>query len=435
MDKKQVLEKFSQLVSIESVSTDSKRHKEILKAAEFIRKELIQLGCQVNLYQKDNCPPLIIGKYRPSFAPPSPKWLRRPSKATEGKAIGVYAHYDVQPEDPITKWKTPPFKLTVKNGKIYGRGTADDKGHLIQVLTSIKRLIEVDKLDNNIVCIFEGEEEISSKNFEELIKKDPSLKNIDAFYVVDMGMKAKNIPQIFYGLRGVIGFELKIKTSEIDLHSGVFGNRVLNPAQLAAELMSKMVDGQTHEIKIPGFYDDVKKTSKEEIELLLKSNSTLVSKVYPALDINGVVSGYTGEGFKTIIPAEALVKFSIRLVPHQDHKKIEKLVEKFVKNNLPKEVEYEFREPTGSNAFYTDFKNPFAQKTAEVFEDVFKNETLFNRSGGSVAAAEILQRVFEKPVILIGFSLPDDNIHAPNENFDEEMFWKGIVAIEKIFAQ
>ncbi|PIV10636.1 hypothetical protein COS50_04405 [Candidatus Roizmanbacteria bacterium CG03_land_8_20_14_0_80_35_26] len=419
MDNKQVLEKFEKLVAIQSVSTDSKRHKEILKAADFIKKELINLDCQVNLYQKDDCPPLIIASY--NFCT---------DRSKNCKTIGVYAHYDVQPEDPIDQWKTPPFRLTVKNGKIYGRGTADDKGHLIEILVATK------KSRNNIVFIFEGEEEIGSKNFKELIlKAKKDLKEIEAFYIFDMGMKDKNIPQIYYGLRGIVAFELKIKTSEIDLHSGVYGNRVPNPAQLLADLMSRMKDSKTGKIKIPGFYDQVKEITQEEKDLLLKSNDTLLSKIYPSLDINGMISGYTGEGSKTIIPAEAMVKFSIRLVPNQDHKKIEQLVEGFIKNNLPKGVDYKLKIFGGNDAFYIDFKNPHTKKTAKILSQVFQGETKFNRSGGSVVAAEILQRLFEKPVILIGFTLPDNNIHAPNENFDEEMFWKGIVAIEKIFAQ
>lgn len=419
--KKDIFQLFSDFVAIESVSTDSKRKKEILKAVDFLKNHLEKLGFQVNLYQKANCPPLIIAKKIVS------------SKA---KTFGFYAHYDVQPEDPIDKWKSLPFQLTVKNGKIFGRGVADNKGHIIEMIVAAEKLIKTNQLKNNLVFIFEGEEEVGSKNFEELVKKDKSLKNINAFYVVDMGMKEKNLPQIIYGLRGVIGFEIKIITSELDLHSGVYGNKVLNPAQLAAELMAKMVDGETHKIKIPGFYDDVKKISREEKQLLLKSNESLVSKINPALDINGMISGYTGEGSKTIIPASATVKFSLRLVPDQDWKKIEKLVKNFIKKNLPKNVVYKLKTSDfGCNPFYTDFKNQYAQKTAHILTNVFDNETLFNRSGGSVGAAEILQRLFQKPVVLIGFTLPDNNLHAPNENFDEEMFLKGIIAIEKIFAQ
>lgn len=420
MDKKQVLEKFTQLVSIRSVSTDNSRHGEILKAADFIKKELIDLGCQVNLYEKNGSPPLIIGK----------KIISK-----NAKTIGVYAHYDVQPEDPVSGWKTPPFELTVKDGKIYGRGTADDKGHLIEILAAAKNLIEKNRLKNNLIFVFEGEEETGSANFEEMVKNDRILTDVDVYYVIDMGMKDKKTPQIFYGLRGVIGFELKIKTSESDLHSGVYGNISLNPAQIMAELMAKIVDGQTHKIKIPGFYDDVSQTPDEEKKLLKKANKVLASKIDPALDINGMISGYTGEGSKTIIPASSSVKFSIRLVPDQDHVKIEKLVKKFIKDNLPENIEHKLTSnESGSNPFYTDFKNEYAQKTAKILKEVFGGETLFNRSGGSVAAAEILKRIFGKPVILIGFTLPDDNLHAPNENFDEETFFKGISAIEKIFA-
>jgi len=402
-----ILKLFSDFINIESVSTDSSRHSEILKAVEFLKKEIKSLGFKVDIYQKDNCPPLIVAKYYLSDVRPQDR-----------KTIGIYAHYDVQPEDPVGEWDSPPFELTLKNGKLYGRGVADDKGHIIQILIAINQLIDTKKLQNNIILILEGEEEVGSKNFESLVSQvKQELERIDVFYILDMGMKSKNVPQIFYGLRGIIAFELKIKTSETDLHSGVYGNRVFNPAQLLSELMSKMKDSQTVKIKVPGFYDRVKK-----------------NQLQPSLDINGMVSGYTGEGTKTIIPAEATVKFSIRLVPDQDHKKIERLVQKFIKNSLPKKVDFQLKIFTGSNPFYIDFKNPYAKKTADILSEVFKNKTHFNRSGGSIAAAEILQRIFKKPIILTGFTLPDENIHAPNENIDEEMFWKGIMALEKIFS-
>ena len=395
---------FSEFVSIQSVSTDPSRYDQILKAVEFLEKEIKSLEFEINIYQKGNCPPLIVAKKIVS---------------SNTKTIGVYAHYDVQPEDPVEKWDSPPFKLTSKNGKMFGRGVADDKGHIIQTLIAIRRLIETEKLRNNIVLIFEGEEEVGSKNFESLAgRAKKELERIDVFYILDMGMKAKNVPQIFYSLRGIIAFELKIKTSETDLHSGVYGNRALNPAQLLSELMSKMKDSQTVKIKVPGFYDQVKK-----------------NQLQPSLDINGMVSGYTGEGTKTIIPGTALVKFSIRLVSDQDHKKIERLVQKFIKNNLPEKVDFQLRIFAGSNPFYTDFENPYTKKTAKILSEIFKNKTHFNRSGGSIAAAEILQRLFAKPIILTGFTLPDENIHAPNENIDEKMFFKGIVSLEKIFSQ
>ncbi len=413
------LKLLSDFVSIQSVSTDPSRHSEILKAVEFLKKEIKSLGFEVNIYKKKGCPPLIIGIYRPAST--------KVSKVS-ARQVGIYAHYDVQPEDPVGKWGSPPFELTRRNGKLFGRGVADDKGHIIQIIEAIRRLVETrhaSSLHNNIVLIFEGEEENASGNFEELInqaRKD--LENIDVFYILDMGMKAKNIPQIFYGLRGIIAGELKIKIGETDLHSGVYGNRVLNPVQIIAELLVKIKDGKTHQIKIPSFNDRVKEISQKEME-----------KSMPSFEVNGIKSGYTGDGTKTIIPCEATLKFSIRLVPNQKAKEIKKIVEDFIKNNLPKEVDFTLELSDGGDPFYTDFENPYSKKTAEILADVFKNKTYFNRSGGSIAAAEILQRVFAKPVILTGFTLDDCNIHAPNENIDCEMFEKGITALQKILRQ
>lgn len=415
MDKQKILKIFSQLVSIESVSTETKRKNELSKAVDLIKNYLLDLGLQVDIYQKENSHPLIIAKKIVS------------SKA---KTFGFYAHYDVQPEDPVDKWLTPPFKLTLKNGKIFGRGVADDKGHLVQLLAGLKR---IKNFKNNLVFIFEGEEEIGSVNFEKLIKEDDFLKKVDVFYILDVGAKSKKSPQIFYGLRGIVDFELIIETGKTDLHSGIYGNLILNPAQIGFEFFSKIKDGKTHLIKIPKFYDDVVKISIQEKKLLEKAKSPIESKVLPSLEVNGVYSGYTGEGIKTIIPHQAVFKFSIRLVPNQNWKKVKKQVEDFAKKNLPKNINYQLKTIAGSNPFYTDFKNTYVEKTDKVLKEVFQGEVIFNRSGGSIPAAETLQRVYKKPVILTGFTLPDDNLHAPNENFDEEMFWKGIEAIEKIF--
>jgi acetylornithine deacetylase/succinyl-diaminopimelate desuccinylase-like protein len=435
---KKIVKLFSDFISIKSVSTERKRHSEILKAADFLKGEIRPLGFEIDTHQNNNGSPLIIAK----------KIISK-----SAKTIGIYAHYDVQPEDPVEKWDSPPFKLTSKNGKLYGRGTADDKGHIIQTLTAIHQLIEKKALKNNIFLIFEGEEENESKNFEFLIKKIiTDLKKIDVFYILDMGMKDRNIPQIFYGLRGIITGELVIKTGKVDLHSGIFGNRVLNPVQAAAELLAKIKDGKSHEIKIPKFYDSVKTIEKDEIYMLSKFDLTeeeekknagvkefvgdfSSSKISPSFEVNGILSGYTGDGAKTIIPSETLVKFSIRLIPDQKPEEIKKIVESFISDNLPKELDFDLKVENGCAPFYTDINNSYVKTTAKIFEGIFKNKTHFNRSGGSIAAAEVLQRLFGKPIILTGFTLPDENIHAPNENVDEEMFVKGVTALEKIISQ
>lgn len=449
MDKRSILKQLEEFVSIQSVSTDPARFSQIQKAVEFLKRKFIDLGFQVKMVKRANYPPLILAIYHLNHD-------RDQDKKTYRKTIGIYGHYDVQPEDPIEQWENPPFKLIVRNGKLYGRGVADNKGHIIQNLVSINRLIDTEKLKNNLVFILEGEEEIGSVHFEEYVKEAYSdLIGVDVFYLTDVGMANKTTPQIFYGLRGIVYFELVIRVGEHDLHSGVYGNRVINPAQILADLMIKIKPVGSHRIKIPHFYDDCRKIPKEEEDLLkhasrnlkdLVKNAgvyrmvkfddihpSLASKIYPSFDINGLSSGYTGCGQKTIIPATAAAKFSFRLVEQQDPDEIEDLVKKFIKQHLPDGVKYELKTFSKAAPFYTDRNNQYVKKTAAILKDVFGNKTLFNRSGGSVPAAEVLQRLFKKPIILTGFTLPDSNIHAPNENFDEELFWRGIEALGRIY--
>lgn len=439
-NKTQILDLFFNFIKIQSVSTDKKRFLEIKKAVTFLSHFLSKLGFSVKILEKEKAPPLILAAL---------------IKDKNAKTIGIYGHYDVQPEDPVSEWKTPPFSLTLKNGKFFGRGVADNKGHIIQNFVAIQRLIETKKLKNNIVFILEGEEETGSVNFEDYVKKVKNiLSKVDVFYFTDTGMHKKNMPQIFYGLRGIIYFELTVKIGERDLHSGVYGNRVYNPINVLADLIAKIKNIKTGKILIPRFYDQVRKIPKDELLLLKKtvksdkeekneagvfglteidSLGSLSSKILPSFDCHGIISGFVGEGQKTVIPKEAKVKFSFRLVEHQNPKEIESLVFDFIKKNLPKEVKWELKCLSKSAPFYTDFNNQWVKQTASILKEIFGNEVIFNRSGGSIPAAEILQRLYKKQIILTGFTLPDDNIHAPNENFDEKMFFLGIEALEKIY--
>jgi len=441
MTQTQIINFLSDFVKIQSVSTDKNRFSEIEKAVSFLKNFLLSLGFSVKILEKEKAPPLILAT------------LIKDEKA---KTIGIYGHYDVQPEDPASEWETAPFLLTEKKGKFFGRGVADNKGHIVQNLFAIKSLIEEKKLKNNIVFILEGEEEVGSVHFENYVKEAKDvLSKVDVFYLTDTGMHQKNIPQIFYGLRGIVYFELIVKIGKRDLHSGVYGNRVYNPINVLADLIAKIKDVKTGKILIPKFYEKVRKIEKEELLLLkktLKSDeeekkeggvfglteiegfSSLSSKIFPSFDCHGIISGFIGEGQKTVIPKEATVKFSFRLVEHQDPKEIEAQVFDFVKENLPKEVKWDLKCLSKSAPFYTDVKNEWVKKTAKILKDVFGNEVVLNRSGGSIPAAEILQRLYKKPIILTGFTLPDDNIHAPNENFDSEMFFLGIKALERIYS-
>ena len=440
MSKDQIVGFLSEFIKIQSVSTDKKRFLEIKKAVAFLSRFLSKLGFSVNILEKENTPPLILASL---------------IKDKNAKTIGIYGHYDVQPEDPVAEWETPPFSLTLKNGKFFGRGVADNKGHIIQNFVAIQRLIEAKKLKNNVVFILEGEEETGSVNFKDYVKKAKNiLSKVDVFYLTDTGMHQKNIPQIFYGLRGIIYFELTIKIGERDLHSGVYGNRVYNPINVLADLIAKVKDIKTGKILIRKFYDQVRKIPKDELLLLKKtiksdkeekyeasvfglteidSLGSLSSKILPSFDCHGIIAGFIQEGQKTVIPKEATVKFSFRLVEHQNPKEIESLVFDFVKKNIPKDVRWELKCLSKSAPFYTDVNNKWVKKTERILREVFGNEVIFNRTGGSIPAAEIFQRLYKKPIILTGFTLPDDNIHAPNENFDEKMFFLGIEALTKIY--
>jgi acetylornithine deacetylase/succinyl-diaminopimelate desuccinylase-like protein len=429
-------------IAIQSVSADPQRIHFISDAASFIQTELKKLGFTIEINKEGNLPPLIYAEK-----------IHSPQSAT----LGLYAHYDVQPEDPVHEWTTKPFELTQKDGKFYGRGVADDKGHLIQILTALKQLINENALNKNIVCIFEGEEETGSPHLENYVARiKEKLEKIDVFYIFDTGMYQKNIPQIYYGLRGLIYFELEIQTGIHDVHSGSYGNKILNPALVASHLFSSMKDPKTHRVLIPGFYDDVLEPQENEKNQLLEIarpdeeelkesgfftittvgdvHSFLSTKILPSLDINGIESGYTGIGAKTIIPNKATIKFSCRLVEHQDPDKVLNLVKNFINDHLPEGAKHDLKILSKDAPFYTATDNPFTTQTARALEKVFGNKVVFNRSGGSISAAEVFQRLVKKPVILTGFILPDCNLHAPNENYDEDMFWKGIIAMKEIFS-
>ncbi len=436
------LERF---ISFQSVSTDNARKSEVEKTAEFLADFLRKYTRKVEVLRQKGAHPLVLAIFEP-----------------EGRiknTFGIYGHYDVQPEDPVEHWKSPPFKLVKKDGRLWGRGVADNKGHIVQNIFSILELIKRKRLRNRIIFILEGEEELGSPNLEPYIKDVKEvLDKVDVFFITDVGMHKKNVPQIFYALRGFVYFELEIQIGERDLHSGVYGNRVLNPAHIISDLITRMKDPFSNKVLIEGFYDDVRSLSRKERDMLKaikrsdeeekkeagvyglvsldRENTSLTSKIYPSLDINGLWSGFIDEGQKTIIPAKAGTKLSCRLVEFQKPEKIESLIEDFIKRYFRnKDIKYRLKKYPSAMPFFTDPQHPFLEKTADILSQAFGNKTLFNRSGGTIPVAEIFQRIFGKPVILTGFTLPDDNIHAPNENFDEEMFWKGIIALERLYSQ
>lgn len=441
MDRLKISELLHHFIAIPSVSTEKAHIGDMQRAVDFLSSHLRPLGFRISVQNKQGAHPIMLA-YRKG----------KPNH----KTIGIYGHYDVQPADPIDAWDSPPFTLTNRDGKMFGRGIADNKGHIIQNIAAIAQLIEENKLKSSILFILEGEEEVGSENFADLITRETeTVGKCDVFYVTDVGMHQKYIPQIFYALRGLVYCELQLSTGTRDLHSGVYGNRVKNAAQVAMYILNTMKDVRNGKLLIEGITKDVRHISTKERKLLEtirrtdaeeknetgaydlmsldKQNPSLSSKIYPSLDVHGIQSGFTQEGQKTIIPWNATVKFSIRLVEYQKPDVILHRLKQHITKYMPGGVKYSIKILSSDHPFYTELTNPYVKKTAEALEHVFGHKTLFNRSGGSIPAAELFQRLFHKPVILTGFTLPNDHIHSPNENFDEEMFWKGIEALKLIY--
>ncbi len=438
---------LSDFIAIPSISTDPARRDDMQRAVNFLTTQLKELGAKVEVIGTDHS--LVAG------------YIHVPGATT---TIGIYGHYDVQPEDPRSEWLSDPFVLTEKNGKLYGRGVADNKGHVIQNLVTIKNLQSSLRLKSNILYIFEGEEESGSASFAKYISdiRVCNPRAVDVWYVTDTGMRNTHTPQIYTGLRGLLYTEISIETGTRDLHSGIYGNRVYNAAHLLGELIGNLKHSQNGHVNIPGFYDGIQYPDKVEYQRLLNivekdevirresgqymlpSHSietiygpaplTLWSKLLPSCDIHGIETGYTGPGAKTVIPRKASAKISFRLVPGQNPDVVEESFRSFLAEHLPTGVKWNLEVSSKEPAFVTDIDDPWMQKTARTLEKAFGAPVQFNRSGGSIPAAGILQELYKKPVILTGFTQPDDCIHAPNENYPVEMFEKGIEVLQEVYA-
>lgn len=441
------IQTLADFVKIQSVSSDPKRASEMSKAVDFLKKYLVDLGAEVQVVGLTN--PLICGVIQVDDAT---------------KTIGIYGHYDVQPEDPLAEWDSDPFTLTQKKGKLVGRGIADNKGHIIQNFAAIQSLKNEGRLSVNTVFLLEGEEEVGSAHLNDYLSQVTivDLSSVDVWYVTDTGMYDASTPQIYTGLRGLLYTELSITTGTRDLHSGVYGNRVFNAANLICEIVGDIKDSVTGRVLIPGFYDDIEYPDETEYKQLCRVVQddevarresgqfvlpdchhdtihgplplSLTSKLLPSADVHGIQVGYGGPGAKTVIPREATTKISFRLVPGQDPANIEQSLRSFLDQIIPKGIKWDLLTLSAEPAFVTDLNDKWSMHTIQTLDEVFENKTVCNRSGGSIPVTGIFQKRYRKPVILTGFTLPDDCIHAPNENFDKMTFWKGIEALKKIYT-
>ncbi len=372
-------------------------------------------------------------------------WLGAPGAPT----VLFYGHYDVQPVDPLELWESPPFEATLRDGEIYARGAADDKGQVFVHFKAIEaHLKQTGRLPVNMKLVIEGEEEVGSVNLDPFIREHPDLLKADVLLISDTEMFDRGVPSICYGLRGLVYFQIDLRGSKGDLHSGSFGGAVANPGFVLAQVLAQMKD-RGGRIKIPGFYDDVVALSEAERDAYKKlrfnekeyrkglgapklfgeSGYTTLERVWarPSFEVNGLLSGFTGEGSKTVLPAVAMAKVSMRLVPNQDPDRIAKLFEDYVRKVTPKTVDLKITRMHGGKPWMTSFDNPYIQAAGRAIKLGFNAEPAFIREGGSIPVVATFQETLGLPAVLFGVALPDANLHAPNEKLDQANFNNGII--------
>jgi acetylornithine deacetylase/succinyl-diaminopimelate desuccinylase-like protein len=433
--RKQHLTQLVELLRIPSVSTDSQHSGDVKKAADWVRKRLREAGCSKSVTHKTAGHPIVYGE-----------WLG----AAGAPTVLVYGHYDVQPVDPVALWDSPPFEPTIKDDKIYARGASDDKGQFIIHVNALEaHLTSTGACPVNVKFLIEGEEEIGSPSLEAFIKENKALLACDSVVVSDTAMYAKNQPSICYGLRGMAYFEIEVQGTNRDLHSGVFGGAVVNPANALTQMLASLKDTRG-KITIPGFYDKVVKMTTAERkmmsglpysdrkyksaigapELFGEKGYTTLERVWgrPSLDINGIWSGFTGEGAKTVIPAKATAKVSMRLVPDQTPKEIGRLFKAHLKKIAPDSVKIDVRELHGGEPWVAPTDHPALQAAGRAMKKAFGKAPVFVREGGSIPVVATFDKLLDVPSVLMGIGLVDDNLHAPNEKLDLDNFYRGMIA-------
>jgi acetylornithine deacetylase/succinyl-diaminopimelate desuccinylase-like protein len=370
--------------------------------------------------------------------------------ARERPTVLIYGHYDVQPAEPLNAWSTPPFVPTIRGADIFGRGVADDKGQLMTHVKAVQRwLAGPAGLPVNVVCLFEGEEEIGSPHLAQALRDEAQTFRADVAVISDTRMLAPRLPALTYSLRGALSLEVEVRGPEHDLHSGTFGGMVHNPLQVLAELLGRLhsSDGR---VAIAGFYDRVRDVAAEEraamrregprdAELLGQAGVTRAwgeagytlyerSTVRPALTINGIVGGYQGAGTHAVIPAAATAKLNLRLVPDQTPEEIERLVRAHVAAAAPPTVRCAVRRTLAAHPVTLSRRHPALRLAGRALEDAFGAAPRLLRSGGSIPVVSMLRSMLGLPTVLMGFALPDDRIHAPNEKFHLPVFFRAIDA-------
>ena len=438
------LDELKNLLRIPSVSTLAEHKNDVQKAAEYVANDLRRIGLENVEVIATKGHPLVYGD-----------WLHAAGKPT----VLMYAHYDVQPPDPLNEWITPPFEPTERNNNLYARGAVDDKGQLWMEVKALESLMQSGggKLPINVKVLIEGEEEVGGAAIAEYVRKEKAKLKADFALVCDTELFAPDLPTLCVGLRGLVYTEIEAIGAKVDLHSGMYGGAAPNAMFGLIEIISKLKDAKG-KVLIPGFYSKVKAPSKDELKAwkLLPFNEEHYRKTEvgsamltgepgfpvlyrtwarPTLEVHGMPGGFVAPGAKTVIPAKASAKVSMRLVPNQDPDDILKRYKDFVKKNTPKGIQTNIKVWSKGPACVIGTNNKYIKAATEALHDVFKKQTVFIRSGGSIPIVTDFQDVLKIPSVMMGFGLPDDNLHAPNEKFHIPNFYRGIESICVFFEK
>ncbi len=425
------LSELFELISIPSVSADPKYWPDVKRAAIWLEAKLRAIGFVVEVVPTSHHPIVYAEKIVSKTAP----------------TVLIYGHYDVQPPDPLELWHTPPFEPTLRDGKIYARGSSDDKGQIFAHIAAVESLGEA--LPVNVKFVIEGEEEVGFGNLVPWIKDNLARLEADVLLVSDSSMLAPGQPAITYALRGIALMEVRLEGAARDLHSGTYGGGAPNPIHAAAWMIAKLKteDGV---IRIPGFYDKVRAISEQERQIYRdlpfdaagfqaeigadlmpgEPNYSLLERIWarPTLDVNGIGGGYQGEGSKTVIPSKAFFKLSMRLVPDQDPEEVYQLTKAYLQQIKPQGYRMEIIHHGVGKSVVTDLETPAMQAASRAIEQAWGKKPVFNRMGGSVPIVADFKELMHIPIVMMGFGLDDDNLHSPNEKFDLINFEHAIVS-------
>lgn len=434
-NKERFLNEMLDLLRIPSVSAKSEHKNDMQKCADAVHKSLLDAGCDKAEVMSTAGHPVVYGEK-----------IIDPAKPT----VLVYGHYDVQPAEPLDLWTNPPFEPTIIDGKIFARGSADDKGQFYMHVKALETLVRTNTMTTNIKFLIEGEEEIGSPNLGKFVAANKALLKADVILISDSSMLSMENPSLDTGVRGLSYIEVEVTGANRDLHSGTYGGAVANPITILAQMIASCHDENNH-ITIPGFYDDVAIASKEERELINKapydqkeySDDLGVKELWgekgystyertgirPTLEVNGIWGGYTGEGAKTVLPSKAFAKISARLVPNQTTDKITEILLKYFKTIAPKSVEVKAALHHGGEPYMTPIDSKGYKAASKAVETTFGKIPIPVRGGGSIPICSILEKELGIKIVFMGFGLDNDNLHSPNEKYNIENYYKGIETI------